>query len=567
MFSKGLENRPYFVDQCHLDNPDKRALIEAFQTLEKPSLPASGIPLGEGWRFSTGTPAEGLSVSLSEAPPLDSLTDLPHRLLAPNHPIWYSKEITFDEEGVIFVNADDGAQLFYAQHAITAEEGSFFRVLPSTAPVRVTIRVLNNAMKGGLRDVRFISQYQYLKYLHSTDVYGRAENLLKQLIEQKSFSGEVSAAFLNAIRNPTLQNISKAEALSPGILVLPFLQRTPDGKAVITMETASDSPPPELWWGRSIQNMSKQVETKSEGNIWQFTLPQEADEADSLYYFLSYRGHNGQVTAISTKETIPFAFTAWGDSQGGWRVFRRHILNMQKEAPAFTIGLGDLTSDGVNEQQWRAFFACLQPLAGRVPVVLVPGNHDYDGYYDKLYSQNYHRYAATPNYFCWAYGNAIFLTLDPNTNFPLGIDHKQKKWMEQTMASEAWLKARWRFVLIHQPPYSQGWPGYHGDGFIRNIIDSLAETARIDFVLSGHSHDYERLSKNYGGQQVNFLVLGGAGGGLEPEASSEYPRMDKVVKAHHYGAFEVFENRVVFKAIGLNGNIIDEAVFFKNGED
>lgn len=65
------------------------------------------------------------------------------------------------------------------------------------------------------------------------------------------------------------------------------------------------------------------------------------------------------------------------------------------------------------------------------------------------------------------------------------------------------------------------------------------ETKRIDFVLAGHSHDYERLKKNYGSQQTHFFILGGAGGGLEPPESSAYPKMDTIIKAHYYARFEV----------------------------
>lgn len=129
------------------------------------------------------------------------------------------------------------------------------------------------------------------------------------------------------------------------------------------------------------------------------------------------------------------------------------------------------------------------------------------------------------------------------------------------MESAAWKNARLRFLLIHQPPYSAGWPGYHGDSFIRELVDELAASARIDFVLSGHSHCYERLTKNYGEQQTHFLILGGAGGGLEPPKHNAYPKMDTIIKAHHYGLFEVTDHQVELKIIGLEGTLLDQFIF------
>ncbi len=125
------------------------------------------------------------------------------------------------------------------------------------------------------------------------------------------------------------------------------------------------------------------------------------------------------------------------------------------------------------------------------------------------------------------------------------------------MASDAWREADWRFLMLHQPPYSQGWPGYQGDGFIRALVDTLAEDRRIDVVLSGHSHNYERLTRTYGGQQTHFFVLGGAGGGLEPPESSPLPEMDRVIKAHHVARFQVTPEQVDVTVLGVDGGVLD----------
>lgn len=88
---------------------------------------------------------------------------------------------------------------------------------------------------------------------------------------------------------------------------------------------------------------------------------------------------------------------------------------------------------------------------------------------------------------------------------------------------------------MHQPRYSQEWAGYHSDKVIRDLLQLVMESAGIDFVVSGHTHDYERLTKSYGSQNTTFPIVGGAGGSLEPPESSAEPVMDTVIKSPSHG--------------------------------
>jgi hypothetical protein len=96
------------------------------------------------------------------------------------------------------------------------------------------------------------------------------------------------------------------------------------------------------------------------------------------------------------------------------------------------------------------------------------------------------------------------------------------------------------------------------------LIEEKAITAKIDFVLSGHSHCYERLSKKFDNQTTHFHIMGGAGGGLEPPQSSDYPLMDTIIKAHHYGLFEIDGKEIKLNVIGLEGKMLDQQIFRKN---
>jgi 3',5'-cyclic AMP phosphodiesterase CpdA len=261
-------------------------------------------------------------------------------------------------------------------------------------------------------------------------------------------------------------------------------------------------------------------------------------------------------------------FTAWGDSQGGWDTFALLVGRQAAHRIDFSIGLGDLTANGSDPMQWESFFERLSPLIERqIPCFLLAGNHDYDGYADDLIARHYLRWArgdqqATP-WFSWQAGPATFIALDPNATFPLGFSEAQQQWLQTQFASPAWQQARWRFLLIHQPPYGQGWPGYAGDDCIQQLVEAEAERQRIDFALSGHIHDYERLRKNFGQQTTHFFVLGGAGGGLEPPASNPTPDMDKLYKQHHYALFSLSSHKVEVTIYDSQGTLIDQLLIEK----
>jgi predicted phosphodiesterase len=277
----------------------------------------------------------------------------------------------------------------------------------------------------------------------------------------------------------------------------------------------------------------------------------------------------GSPTPISRPSTGKrMSFTAWGDSQGGWDTFA-FITNqiLLHTDDAFTIGLGDLTANGRDPVQWLGFQQALAPVLEQRPAFLIAGNHDYDNYYEDLMPRQYlkHAHGATggPTYFAWQQEAACFIALDPNGQFPLGFNDTQQQWLMQQLQSDAWRQARWRFLLVHQPPYGQGWAGYAGDNFARELVDSLAENYHVDFVLSGHIHDYERLSRRYGRQKTHFLVLGGAGGGLEPAESNPVPVMDRVIKRHHYAHFRMGKRTVLLTIRDTQGKVLDKKRFRK----
>ncbi|MFK7847483.1 MAG: metallophosphoesterase [Rhodothermales bacterium] len=476
------------------------SLLEKWAKMKPASVTGTTVN-AKNWTFAIGNPANGLHATIAQSPALDTSVTLPHRILKPDWPLWYEKSIEVADYEWLYIDADDGAQVFQNGQLLNPVFGEFFSLLPaedsSDKAATITVRVLNNAMRGGLEEAHLVAGPAFQTY----QLYREQRTAMLRVI-------------YDALRAPAL-NTDQKEALE-AMLSLP-----------------------------------------SENSI--------ASAAASFNSALRYPYLHELPTTVDDDGI--FSFTAWGDSQAGWETFQKLVDQMAEIPSAFSIGLGDLVGYGSKEEEWLAFTVALQPLLKTQPVFPVAGNHDYDGYYNDLVPQLYYQYTrekeTTASYFSWTYEGAFFLALDPNRNFPLQFEDEQVDWMLAAMDSEAWREANWRFILMHQTPFGQGWPGYHGDMFIRELVDSLAAPKEIDFVLTGHNHDYERLVVDYGGHKTNFFILGGAGGGLEPEESSAFPQMDLVIKAHHFSRFDIERHRVNVTVIGLDGQVLDKVLIQK----
>ena len=522
--------------------------------------PEGGIALNDSWRWELGAADEGLEEGVVNGE-MRMITDLPHRILQPNRSIWYKRVVSFDQPGRLIINADDGAQLFVNGVSVKRISGNVFSV-PALSNAIVTVRVLNNAMAGGLRQVRWMSEPAWQQWELKEQWRQRSVALArKQLL-----IGLPQAKVLveKAISKPTKINIEAAEAAYQNhpLLVGPWITRGDNSEAWISA-LADTQHPVDIFIGQDSLHLKHFA--RQQGEVVHFGINDWAEK--SFAYQLVSGKVKTRVYSVTNSQDATWQFSVWADSQSGWPVFAKHLQGTQWRQDAFTVGVGDLVGNGSDADEWNHFFGLLGGYAATHPAYLVPGNHDYDGYADDLqpdlFQQRVPRKPA--NYFSWYRGNCAFVALDPNQHFPIAVPKTsdQYHWLQQEFQSPAWKNATWRFVFVHQTLYSQGWAGYEGDQALRDLLEPLLERARIDFVVSGHTHDYERLTRKYGKQEVTFFVVGGAGGELEPEASSPAPVMDRLEKTFHIARVKVDRNVIQWQAVDLLGNIIDQISFSK----
>lgn len=185
--------------------------------------------------------------------------------------------------------------------------------------------------------------------------------------------------------------------------------------------------------------------------------------------------------------------------------------------PKFILHTGDLISgdgtwiDGENpfEEMCGRFFASF---IGSYTGAYAPGSTTNKFFpavgeedHDSPQADRYFDFFGLPppeKYYSVRLGPVEVFVLDsvsPSTGSPSGTGEADVSWA--TSVQKTWLTAAvaastatWRIVMIHHPAVSSGTEVTVPPGF--SAVDWPFETLGIDLVLSGHCHNYERLTKN-----------------------------------------------------------------------
>jgi 3',5'-cyclic AMP phosphodiesterase CpdA len=202
-----------------------------------------------------------------------------------------------------------------------------------------------------------------------------------------------------------------------------------------------------------------------------------------------------------------------------------------KNRPPFTdlwLWLGDNAyccgTDAEYQKQVFDFYG--STIFGNTAFFPVPGNHEYFAsptgrvdrkipYYDIISVPAKGEMGGVPSnqkaYYSYNYGNIHIIALDSD-----GFDDGKYRVYEPQSPQYQWLKkdlaankAMWTIVMFHHPPYTKR--SHDSDAepelqYIRENLVPLFDQYKVDLVLTGHSHIYERsyLIKNHTGHSMSF---------------------------------------------------------------
>ncbi|XP_021986545.1 probable purple acid phosphatase 20 isoform X2 [Helianthus annuus] len=156
---------------------------------------------------------------------------------------------------------------------------------------------------------------------------------------------------------------------------------------------------------------------------------------------------------------------------------------------------------------WDSFGRLVEPLASRRPWMVTQGNHDSENItanpvtfiaYNARWRMPFEDSGSGSNlYYSFEVAGVHVIMLGSYTDFQPGSN--QYRWLVSDLKKVDRNKTPWLVVLIHAPWYNSN---YAHQGEIQSVgmmdaMEGLLYKARVDVVLAGHVHAYERFNRVY----------------------------------------------------------------------
>ncbi|HSM86363.1 MAG TPA: metallophosphoesterase, partial [Candidatus Limnocylindrales bacterium] len=148
-------------------------------------------------------------------------------------------------------------------------------------------------------------------------------------------------------------------------------------------------------------------------------------------------------------------------------------------------------------------------------------------------------------YYTFVKENTEFFVLDSNY-----MDATQLNWLRDELQKST---SEWKIAYFHHPIYSSG--KRHGsDTDLRAVLEPLFQKYKVNVVLSGHDHVYERIAPQ---DNIVYFVLGNSGqlrsGGLRKDPM-EAAGLDT---ERSFIVVEIAGNKLYFETISPTGRVVD----------
>ena len=234
-------------------------------------------------------------------------------------------------------------------------------------------------------------------------------------------------------------------------------------------------------------------------------------EPDTTYYY-RVAGTPGEPLSFHTAAADPCAplrFVLMGDNRQDFGnssnpVWEGVLAEALEHEPDFFVNTGDMVEDGTSAAQWSSFIRASEAGFARVPSILTMGNHDADdvdgdgALYNQLYELPHNAMTDSEDFYSIDVGPIHFVSLNTQYDEP-----GSSEWTDMLAWLDADLGATqqpWTMVFFHKGIYSRGnhSSGEENDGELNKSLVPIFDAHQVDFVLNGHSHNYERFAPSRG---------------------------------------------------------------------
>jgi hypothetical protein len=275
----------------------------------------------------------------------------------------------------------------------------------------------------------------------------------------------------------------------------------------------------------------------AENTFYNSALPSGLAAGTTYHYSVSNDGVTWSADTTFTTAAAglsSFRFTAFGDEAASSARSAPMVRLVSSLKPAFNLITGDLAYatpgglkipdiTGFNPAQWDKYLGVIGPYAAQsIPWQASVGAHEPEPLDDNGYAgfvtrfpQPYDRTSGSPVVHTFTYGNVAFIQLDGNdlsaqetvnTGYTGGL---QTAWLRKKLASyHSSTGIDFIVVVCNCCCYSSN--RTHGsDGGLRNAWAPLFDQYKVDLVISGHVHAYERTNPMRAGQPTRRVASGG----------------------------------------------------------
>lgn len=255
----------------------------------------------------------------------------------------------------------------------------------------------------------------------------------------------------------------------------------------------------------------------------------------------------------------PFRFLVYGDNRTDPAAHAAVVRAMGAARGDFLVNTGDMVSRGPSASDWREFFSIEAPLLRDRCLFAAVGNHElYLGSRDGEVA--FLRYFggvddgrdAARLYGSFRWGNTRFFVLNAMDTWT----GDEREWLRIELdraLTEPGLAHR--VAVMHHGPFSAGKHGNNAALAKAGVVE-LMRDRRVDLVLAGHDHDYERGV----GAGLKYLVSGGGGAPLygRERVMAETLAFES---AHHFVEVAVDGERVDIVARRATSEVLDSCGF------
>jgi hypothetical protein len=274
--------------------------------------------------------------------------------------------------------------------------------------------------------------------------------------------------------------------------------------------------------------------------------------------------HDGHFkTAPRPGSGAPITFLAYGDCRTDAAAHGAVIRAMAQYPSDFVVNTGDMVERGNSQDNWEELFDLEAAVLDDHPIFAAIGNHELAG---DPGGTTFLRYFGMPDpsggpqrlYGTSRYGDARIFVLNGRSEW---VGGDQRHWLEAELTkADTEEGLAWRIVLVHDGPWSVG-PHGPNLAMLEARVPELLAAHKVDLILSGHDHLYERGQSS----TLKYIVTGGAGAPLY-EVVRDLTQNRKAIAAHHFVQVATRGDTLTVDAWRPDGTAIDHCGFKRGGD-